>query len=86
MMRNLLRDERIVPSVEESFAGFHQYLAGVREMLLTGWGVRGRARERTRAAVGHALAFNTWSSLVRDQGLDDRAAAELMCGLVAGAA
>jgi AcrR family transcriptional regulator len=86
MMRNLLRDEPMVPAVAERFGVYHQYLAAVRDMLLTGMSVRGHARDRTRAAVGHALAFETWSSLVCEQGLGDPAAVELMCRLVAGAA
>ena len=32
---------------------------------------RGRARRDVRAALGHAVAFTTWSSLVRAEGLDD---------------
>ena len=38
------------------------------------------------AAIGHALAFTSWQSLAREQGLDDRQAAELMCRFVAAAA
>ena len=47
---------------------------------------RGKARARVRAAIGHALAFSTWSSLARDEGLDDDAAVEMMLRLVATAA
>jgi hypothetical protein len=43
--------------------------------------VRGRERALLRAAVGHALSFATWSSLVRDQGLDDARAVALMLRL-----
>ncbi len=46
---------------------------------------RGEARRRVLAATGHALAFTTWRSLVREQGLDDTRAAELMRRLVAAA-
>ena len=35
-----------------------------------------------RAAIGHALAFSTWRSLTRDQGLTDQLAAELMLAAV----
>jgi hypothetical protein len=52
-------------------------------MLIRGRSVRGLRREETRAAIGHALAFTTWRSLTREQGLDDARAAEMMCGLVA---
>jgi AcrR family transcriptional regulator len=84
MLANLLRDED-VPFVKERFAAFHGFLAAVTDMLMAGRGLRGRARARVRAAIGHALAFATWSSLVREQGLDDHQAAELMCRLVAAA-
>jgi hypothetical protein len=47
--------------------------------------LRGRARERVQAATGHALAFSTWRSLARDQGLGDAAVADLMCRLVQAA-
>ena len=86
MYANLHRDEEIVPAVKSQFAGFRGYLAAARTTLLRGRPARGRARARAGAAIGHALAFTTWRSLVREQGLDDREAAELMCRLVADAA
>jgi AcrR family transcriptional regulator len=42
---------------------------------------RGRSR-RARAAIGHALEFETWRSLVRRQGLSRRTAVDLMVRLV----
>ena len=86
MMSNLHRDEPTTPLVKQHFAPFREYLSAARETLLRGWPARGRRRQQTRAAIGHALAFPTWHSLTREQGLDDRQAAELMQGLVAGAA
>jgi AcrR family transcriptional regulator len=86
MLVNLHRDEPVVPMVAERFSRFHEYLAGAREVLMTGRGVRGHARKRVSGAIGHALAFSTWRSLAREQELDDDAAVELMCRLVAGAA
>ena len=47
--------------------------------------LRAKARERVEAATGHVVAFATWRSLARDQGLDDATAAELMCRLVTAA-
>jgi AcrR family transcriptional regulator len=45
---------------------------------------RGRPRRKTlRAAVGHALEFETWRSLTRRQGLSRRQAVEAMLRLVA---
>jgi hypothetical protein len=39
-------------------------------------------RALVAAAVGHAVAFATWRSLVREQGLDDAQAVEAMAALV----
>jgi hypothetical protein len=55
-------------------------------VMMRGRGVRGKARARVLAAIGHALAFTTWRSLAREQELDDAEAAELMCRLVRQAA
>jgi AcrR family transcriptional regulator len=85
MMENILRDEETMPIVKQMFTGFRDYLEGARKTLMAGRGHRGRARRRVSAAIGHALHFNTWDSLVREQGLDDFEAAELMCRLVADA-
>ena len=84
MLENLHRDEETVPLVKERFAGFRGYLAAARDVLLRGRAERGRHRDETRAAIGHALAFPTWRSLTREQGLDNAQAAELMRRLVSG--
>jgi AcrR family transcriptional regulator len=85
MMANLLRDEPTVPTVAEHLAGYHGYMAAAADVLMTGRKARGRRRARVRAAVGHALAFSTWRSLAREQGLADAEAVDLMCALVAAA-
>jgi AcrR family transcriptional regulator len=85
MMENLLRDEALSETVRRSFRAFRQFMAAAVEILLAGRGVRGRARKRTLAAIGHALDFTTWQSLTRDQGLDDPDAIGLMLGLVEAA-
>jgi AcrR family transcriptional regulator len=85
MLANLLRDQATVPSVQRLFSGFGDYLGVARDALVAGRRVRGKARTRTTAAIGHALAFTSWLSLTREQGLDDRQAADLMCRLVTAA-
>jgi AcrR family transcriptional regulator len=85
MMVNLYRDAELMQTVQRSFSRFAEYLAGAHETLMAGRRLRGRARERVHAATGHAVAVSTWRSLARDQGLDDAAAAELMCRMVAAA-
>jgi AcrR family transcriptional regulator len=82
MLANLVRDEAIVPAVQKPFRAYHEFLVSLRDPLLAGRGLRGRARRRGEAAVGHALAFDTWRSLARDEGLDDDDAAALMRALV----
>jgi AcrR family transcriptional regulator len=86
MIEKLLRDEGTVPMVAELFAPFHQLLDAVVEILMQGRGLRGKPRERVRAAIGHAVAFGTWQQLTAEQGLDDEGAAELMRRLVGAAA
>jgi AcrR family transcriptional regulator len=85
MMSNLVRDEATMPVVKQLFGGFREYLTGAEDTLMTGRRARGRSRRRVRAVIGHALAFTTWRSLVREQGLDDAQGADLMCRLVAAA-
>jgi AcrR family transcriptional regulator len=81
MMANLLRDEHAVPVVGRLMRAYQDLLTASADLLMAG-----RRRRRTvRAAIGHALAFATWRSLAREQGLSDAHAARLMCGLVAAA-
>jgi AcrR family transcriptional regulator len=86
MRSNLLRDEATHATTASFMRDYHAYLDAARDVLMQGRGIRGRARARVQAAIGHALAFATWRSLAVEQGLDDEAAAELMCRLVAVAA
>jgi AcrR family transcriptional regulator len=82
MLDNLFRDESIVPMVAERFAAFRAYLAQAQETLMAGRRLRGTAAGRTRGALGHAVAFSTWKSLVREHGVPDADAVELLCALV----
>ena len=83
MMSNVLRDEGLVPIVGKLLGEFRGFLDTARELLMDGRRRRGAARTRLQAAVGHALAFHTWRSLVREQGLSTAQAAEMMCQFVA---
>jgi hypothetical protein len=86
MLENLHRDEASMPIVKQLFGGFRAYLEAARDALMTGRQARGRSRRLLRAAIGHALAFPTWLSLTREQGLDDSQAADLMHGLALASA
>jgi AcrR family transcriptional regulator len=82
MLDNLYRDEATEPLVRERFAAFRGYFDAARDTLMRGRQLRGAARRRTLAALGHATSFSTWKSLVREQGLTDNDAAALMDGLI----
>ncbi len=82
MLANLVRDEDAVPVVKQQLRAFRDYLATGRDILMRGRKLRGQARKRVLAAVGHALEFPTWRSLTHGQRLDDHQAAELMRALV----
>lgn len=86
MYTSLLRDEPLVPAAERRMRDYYRYLQTIEDVLLAGRGLRGRAARRTRAAIGHALAFATWQSLSQVRGLTDEDAVSLMGLLVAGAA
>jgi AcrR family transcriptional regulator len=86
MYTSLLRDEPLVPPIQQRLRDFYGYLRAIEDILMVGRGLRGRAARRTRAAIGHALGFPTWRSLAREQELADGDAVALMCALVEGAA
>jgi AcrR family transcriptional regulator len=56
------------------------------DVLSAGWGTRGRARDRLRSAIGHALSFYTWRSLEREQKFSRGDAVDLMVALAEHAA
>jgi AcrR family transcriptional regulator len=85
MLEKLVRDAPVVPVVGRLMQAFPDLLDAAVDILMRGRGVRGRSRERTRAAIGHALAFSTWQQLTLTEGLDDRPAVELMSRLAAAA-
>lgn len=54
----------------------------IQDILAADW-VTGTGNSRlVTAAIGHAVAFSTWRSLVREQGLDEVDAVEMMVTLV----
>ena len=77
MVELLSRDRASVPALDERMRARDGLMAAALETLL-----RGRRRRRTRAAIAHALEFETWQSLVRRQGLGRDEAIELLIRLV----
>lgn len=82
MMLSTMRDIPQKPVMFEILQPFFRHWEKVRDVLAVGWGARGERRKLLLAAIGHALDFGTWRSLVREQGLDDKQATELMVRMV----
>ena len=83
MLANLLRDLDVVAAVQQQFAHFLTYMESARSTLMVGRRERGRAWKTAQIAVGHALSFTTWRSLVREQGCPTNEAVDMMCRLAA---
>ena len=86
LLENVERDLPLLPVLREISAYRLRYLEDVRELLLAGWPARRQARTRLRRALGHALEFRTWQSLVRGQGCDGDEAVQLMVAFARAAA
>jgi AcrR family transcriptional regulator len=82
MLVAVRRDLPLVPAMAGPRAAFDARFAALHDVLMTDL----PRRKRVAAVVGHALQFETWRSLVREQGLSNRVAVELMVALVDAAA
>jgi AcrR family transcriptional regulator len=85
LLDNVQRDAAVMPIVAEMNAYRVRYLREIGDLLLEAWTTRGPARARLRRAIGHALEFRTWQSLVRRQGCRTSEAVQLMLTLVCAA-
>jgi AcrR family transcriptional regulator len=83
MMTMIHRDVDVMPS----FVG--DYLAADEKhrvaVLAVGFSARGRAAQRLRAVLAHALRLSTWQSLCADGGLTESQATDVMVGAMLAA-
>ncbi len=79
MLSNTSRDAARVPAPARRSATLDYFERRPRDCF-AGRLERGRPRTRAAAGIGHAISFPTWRSLVREQGLDETDAVELMVG------
>jgi len=86
MLEKTTRDASLVPAMRVPVELRRAWLAEAAATIVRGRPERGARRRRVEAAVGHAISFATWRSLVREQDLSGPDAVELMHGLVALAA
>lgn len=77
MIRRALADAADSPIMTP----YHDHWRCCAEVVVSAWPVRGRERRLLLAAIGHAITFPTWRSLVRDHGLTDGQAIEVMLRL-----
>lgn len=71
-----------MPTLRAVLAPMFAYWAQVRDLLAAPWQAQGENGHLVTAAIGHAVAFQTWQSLARDQGLDDDEAVNVMLQMV----
>jgi AcrR family transcriptional regulator len=82
MMSRVIRDAPLAEGMSEQTRARVAFFDWIAETLMRGRGLRGRRRARVAAAIHHALALATWQSLVREGGLTNEEAVELMVGMV----
>jgi AcrR family transcriptional regulator len=77
-LEHFLRDAELVPAVRADMTRYAERLTQVADRLAADLG----GSRTVRAAVGHALAFETWRSLVRREGLTTAGGVDAMLALV----
>lgn len=82
MLEQTTRDAALVPAMRSAVERMGSWYAEAIATLVRGRPERGARRRRVEAAIGHAVSFATWRSLVRDQGLSEAETVSLMLGLV----
>ena len=82
MMSRVIRDAPLVESLSAQTQARLAFFDQIASILMRGRGLRGKRKARVEAAIGHALAFSTWQSLVREHGLTNAEAVDLMAGTV----
>jgi len=77
MMNQVIAEVRGLPIM----APYYEHWQRAAEVLATAWPATGRGKVLLRAALTLALSFETWRTLVQEQGLTDDQAIELMVRL-----
>ncbi len=84
---NVLRDQEMPhnkdnPDVHEVMKPIFVHWERMKETLAVGWESLDGPTQPLLGAIGLALHFQTWRTLVRQEGLSDEQAIELMVGMV----
>jgi AcrR family transcriptional regulator len=92
LLANIQRDQdlphrRDHPDVRQIMRPIVEHWERMHKALAEGWETReGRAPSLVFGAIGVALDFQSWRTMVRKQGMTDEQAVELMAGMVRCAA
>ena len=82
LLTNVLRDTPLDPVLQENNAFLFRLWEAMRDTIADAFEASGERHEALLAAIALALDLQTWRTLVRQQGLDDDRAIELMVGMV----
>lgn len=72
-----------IPTLREVLAPMFAYWQQVQEILAAPWPGTATEKRSIHAVIGHAVAFLTWQSLTREQGLNDEEAVDLWMRMLA---
>ena len=81
-MTNVLRDTPLDPVLQENNVFLFRHWEAMRDTIADAFEASGERHEALLAAIALALDLQTWRTLVRQQGLEDDRAVELMVGMV----
>jgi AcrR family transcriptional regulator len=83
MQANVTRDAQVNPNVRQVLEARIEHQERMRDALAVGWEQGdGQRHELLYGALWMALEFQTWRTLVRQQGFEDDAVIELVVGMV----
>jgi AcrR family transcriptional regulator len=81
MVTNVLRDTPLDPVLQENNVFLFRHWKAMRDTIVDAFEASGERQEALLAAIALALDFQTWRTLVREQGLDDGRAVDLLVGM-----
>src|ERR671911_1522936 len=82
LLTNVLRDTPLDPVLQENNIFFFRHWEAMRDTIADAFEASGERHEALLAAIALALELQTWRTLVRQQGIEDNRAVELMVGMV----
>ena len=82
ILTNVLRDTPLDPVLQENNVFLFRHWEAMRDTIADAFEASGERHEALLAAIALAQDLQTWRTLVRQQGLDDDRAVELMVGMV----